>query len=434
MTPVRWRWAPFLRAPLFAALTVLVLAPSLLAHELPETFGVALRDGEVEGVVTSRGIVPSASSELTCRQWFGLAAVERPALIPLVDGAWLFATSRGAFRGTTDGCAWEEEPSFEGTVLTGVVPRAMPRIDAVAIGVGSGVLDGVIGVSPEGLGTLLVPSAADEFVASVYPSGEASAYVLWVRIDEVSGRPAYRLSEWTLNGGSSTALRELGEVPFTDDDVRVLLAGVDTTGEPLLEVTRYEVTGLPALLLGRDGSTWRERWSSVGPLFSVRSPDETLWLGSEEGLFREEGAGVVEVSSAFPIASMRWSDDALYAGSRYPLGPMVAVWREDDGVWDRVREFLDVTPSSSCATPEDLPEACREEWADWALDIVPILEEEADAGADAGETPEDAPTPGGNTEGCATARGGAPSPWGALGALGLVLGLRRRAARSRVRA
>lgn len=416
---------------------VALAVSSSVAHELPETFGVALRDGAVEGVVTSRGIVPSASGDLTCRQWFGLAAVERPTLLPLSDGAWLFATSRGAFRGTTDGCRWQPEPTLEGTVLTGVQPVVLQSLGLVGVGVGSGVLDGVVGIDAEGRGTLLVPSGDDEFVASVFATSDASAYVLWVRISSETGRPAYRLTQWQLDVASSAEIADLGEVPFGEDDVRVLLAGVAADGTPLLEVTRYEVTGLPAVLIGDDGAGWTERWSSTPPLFAVLAPDATLWLGSEAGLFRTDGGSVELVSDAFPIASLRWSGDAVYAGSRYPLGPMVAVWRPEASAWQRLSEFTDVTPTSTCEVPEDLAEVCGDEWADWEVDVVPIAVAPTDGGVvtDAGLGADAGAATAGSADGCAaSAASGAPPRglWALL--LGLLLAGRARYASGRIAA
>lgn len=413
-------------------------ARDVAGHELPQTRGIVVDgSGELAAVVTSRGVVVPRGNDawaIVCRHWFEVAAVEVPTALSRGEELW-FATSRGAWRGGADGCGWARDAVWADTVLTGL--REVRGVDGVrAVGVASGANDGAVRVDEDWAPRVVVPSGAERFVASVAMDADGAMFVLFVGLDPDTGRPSYDLV-WRPAGGDDAPTRDLGNVPLGEDDVRVLLAGVDHVGRGVLVTTRYEETGRPAGIVAVDPDGQRQPLGELpGPITLARHNERT-WLGSEAGLFTLLEGTLELRSDAWPVHALVAGGDVLYGGSAYPLGPMVARW--DDG-WVDATPFEAVRAAVACDTPAGLVAVCRADWEDWQLD-VPAAAPGSDAGGDdagldAGATDgnadggESAPAASGG--GCSVgvaAPGGAG--WVAFAALAALAPVRRRGAARR---
>lgn len=370
-----------LPALLFAGACLLGGAAPLSAHEAPQVRSIALRDGQVDGVVTSRGVVvgpglrsPTEATWLTCRQWFGLTSAEAPTLLG-IDGALWLTTSRGAFEGDAAGCGWRAEPRYEGAALTGVRSLYAASERDVAFGVSAGALDGAIALGSDGSPRVLRASEASRFVLSIAPRAAGELFALLVELDPETNRPRY-----TLEVVRDDGIEVWGEIALQDDDVRMLLVGATPGGDALLEVSRYESTGRPDALVRVDEAGARHELSELdGPIVALRDGERT-WIGDEGGLGVVTRDAYERVSAAFPVRALAPGDEGLLAGSAYPLGPMLARW---DGAWTSLAGFDSVVGIAPCAQP-DLASRCAEEWADWQRDVVAATQGDEGSGDDAG--------------------------------------------------
>ncbi len=425
------------------------------AHELPKGTGLVWQESAPADaepiVITNRGLVAEVGDgfRIRCNEAYGVSTAVVPFLQIGSDGAWIIGTPEMVARSTDRACTLSPtlEQRISGTGLIGHTLQASTPLtllvsvldpDAVTEAQGSQLLHS----SDEGMtwSQRLMNPEGELFVELVSaPSRTQRLYATGYRVDSDAGL-ARNLFARSDDGGASFIRHEI--------DARIDLLAVDPTNPDVVFATQNVEGSNELIELIRSGDAG-ETFSVVSGLQSTRitsftatADGSSLWLGTDEGLFRsaDHGISFVREHSDYSFVScLAYRAGKLWMCAFKDLG-VEGVWFKEDAAptFSEFLTFDDVVKPMACEG-DGADEVCRVPWHDWLIEIFPDGLRDAgmvepDAGPDAGgvvdvDAGSETKAPSGGCT-CTAVPKRAPSHWGLLPGALCVLWLLRRRGRS----